>query len=96
MLLGTGVWALVQISKNLDPVKIALQISSHIEKTQAKLDAIDQTTLGNDRKIELLMSIAHRNEAMLREARQAGLDMSGELHKIQKTIDVAIREVSKH
>jgi hypothetical protein len=51
--LGVIMWAIVQMSKNLDPAKIALKISDHIRETQDKLQQISSTTSGSDRKIVL-------------------------------------------
>lgn len=89
--LGVIMWAIVQMSKNLDPAKIALKISDHIRETQDKLQQISSTTSGSDRKIDLLLSIAEKNAIMLRESRELGLDMSGQLHQIQRTVDEAIK-----
>lgn len=94
--LGVIMWAIVQMSKNLDPAKIALKISDHIRETQDKLQQISSTTTTSDRKIDVLLSIAEKNALMLREARELGLDMSGELHKIQRVVDTAIKtEIAK-
>ena len=89
-------WALVQLVKNLNPGKIAIEVSQYIKETDCKLQRIDLSTANSDRKIELLTSIAEKNAAMLREARAAGLEMSGQLHQIQRTVDTAIRtEIAK-
>ena len=96
MFLAVATWAIVQMSKNLDPAKIALKVSDHIRETQDKLQQINSTTTSSDRKIDLLMSIAEKNALMLREARELGLDMSGQLHQIERTVATAIKsEIAK-
>jgi hypothetical protein len=96
LMLGVVTWAIVQMSKNLDPAKIAAKISIYIKETEETLRRIDRGGSERDRKLDLLMSIATKNEAMLREARDAGLEMSGQLHQIQRTVDTAIKtEIAK-
>lgn len=96
LFLGIMAWAALQLAKNMNPAKIASEISQHMKQTECKLDRIDFATASSDRKIELLMSMQEKNAAMLREARAAGLEMSGQLTQIQDRVDAAIRtEIAK-
>jgi low affinity Fe/Cu permease len=84
-------WSLIQLTKNLDPASIAIKIGRYVEDTKHKLDGIDRTINDSDRKIDTLLKIAERSEEMMREARNAGLDMSGELRELKHRVDDAIK-----
>lgn len=89
-------WSLVQLVKNLDPASIAIKVNRYVEDTKYKLDGIDRTVSDSDRKIDTLVKIAERSEEMMREARNAGLDMSGELRELKHRVDDAIKsEIAK-
>lgn len=96
LLLGIIAYSFVQLVKNLNPADIATKVAVHISETKGDLQRIDRGQIDNNRKLDLLLSIAEKTEVILLEARTAGLDMSGQLYDIRSKINSRIdQEIRK-
>ena len=86
-------WSVTHLTKNINLSEVAFKINRYIEDTKYKLEKIDHGIDTNQHKIDTLLRISERSEDMIREARNAGLDMSGELRDLRNKVDHAIQEI---